>query len=227
MLKVRFLWLFVTEEDTWCTITGMTQSEHWTCARRSRDLLEGLERTGKVILQESALDRREFTLFAAKTTHNGAGRNWRIVLRVKGDSFQTNYSQRPWPTADWLFHHSWRDHIFHNSRRWVLRLFSFLVFLTKQDHQPSTSCSNCLSTFWLLVWRLDKFVFSSYIRCKSVVLDRKLWLRSTKCTFVHAKQHEAFYETCLAERTISVSMLKCRSFLRVNSLLIEGSSFSA
>ena len=188
----------------------MTQLEHWTCARRSRDLLEGLERTGKVILRESALDRREFTLFAAKTTHNGYIRNWRIVLGIKGDSFQTNYSQRPRPTTDGLFHHSWSDHIFHNSRRWVCSLFSMLFFqhsISSIKHFVVKLLIYLLASGWRVA--LSEIRFSRTFVASQLYSISQL-LRSKECTLVHATQHKAFWMKAALPSVKQVClMLKC------------------
>lgn len=37
-----------------------------------------------------------------------------------------------------------------------------------------------------------------------------IWLRSKECTFVHATQHKAFYESCLTERETIGSIVKMR-----------------
>lgn len=95
----------------------MTQLEYWTCARTSRDPLEGLKRTGKVILRESALERREFRQFKSRTSYNGRIKNWSIVLWIQSNSFQTNCRQRPRSATDGLFYYSWWNHILYDSRR--------------------------------------------------------------------------------------------------------------
>lgn len=82
------------------------------------------------ILQERALDRRDFTPFAARNKHHEQCRDRRIAIGIKSDSFQTNCGERPGPNTDRLFYYSWRDHLLHDSRRYVELYFGRIALNT-------------------------------------------------------------------------------------------------
>ena len=84
-------------------------------------------RRSKVILQESASDRRNIAPFTAITRHNEQHRDRCIAIRIKSDSFQTHCGERSGSNTDRLFHYSRRNHIFHDSRRYVKRYFELIL----------------------------------------------------------------------------------------------------
>ena len=107
---------------------------NWTCATKSRDSLEDFGKTGKVGLQERALDWRDFTPFAAKTSHNEQCKHRSIAVRIESDSFQTNCGQRSTSNTDRLFHYSRWNHIFYDSRRYVERYFELIILNIVKSH---------------------------------------------------------------------------------------------